>query len=624
MKNMKMKHMVIPLSFILLIILVLPSMIQVGIVDPLGVETKLTSKTGFDFKEISETKSEEIVKVVGVYDTDYRSGIDYLPALVQGVRVLDIFDTIGGVVLEVPLNRISELITLPFILRIDDGSQRVYACSGNPREATHVNWLATNYPGLDGDLDGDPDQYTPDDIVIAIVDTGISTIHQDMPDAKVIGWIDCVGTGGGGGGEDDDVITSIKPAICTSDNFDIGTYHGSKAAGIAAGTGSVDPTKSGVAPGAALVGVRVLDSVGSGTLEDVMEGFNWIADNKDIYGIEIVSCSFGFSPYTANYAPAFGAYDTLAMLADTLVSEHRLVVVCAAGNNGGEGAGTVTTPGTGKYVITVGGAYDPTVYEDGWAIWMHQPNQLLGSGRGPCLDGRIKPDILAPAWDLPTPDPVSTTQYSAFSATSAATAFVAGFCALWLDYDITLKQLDSDGQPLIKKLLMGAATDMPDDSNPGVRDNTYGCGRIDAQDVMTFYHRDMADSLSAAPLVYSIGGAEYWRYDEPIGFRDTEDWYKTYLKWGDILKVQYIQDDHEMSVWVSIFISSGSVMSFHSYFGNDVYLNYEIMRDGYYYVRIKFYSSQFDLDYNLRIWGYDGEPNPLPPEIPRPPPGPYD
>src|SRR5205085_8503218 len=92
--------------------------------------------------------------------------------------------------------------------------------------------------GVDGGGDGRPTSYSTGDVVIAVLDTGIDARHVDLAGGKVIGW--------------DDLVNG-RPAPY-DDN-----YHGTHVASIAAGTGRGDPRYRGVAPGAALVGVKVLD-----------------------------------------------------------------------------------------------------------------------------------------------------------------------------------------------------------------------------------------------------------------------------------------------------------------------------------------------------------------------------
>ena len=57
---------------------------------------------------------------------------------------------------------------------------------------------------------------------------------------------------------------------------DMGTH----CAGITAGTGAPDFQYKGVAPKAQLVGVKVLDSGGSGSFATVMAGMEWTVEKE--------------------------------------------------------------------------------------------------------------------------------------------------------------------------------------------------------------------------------------------------------------------------------------------------------------------------------------------------------
>jgi hypothetical protein len=141
--------------------------------------------------------------------------------------------------------------------------------------------------------------YTGEGISIAIIDTGIDPLHvglndfDDDPktnDPKVVAFYDALDdSGDDGSGE-------------TEPYDDQG--HGSHCAGISAGTGAVDETPPemggddskpfrGVAPDAWLVGVKVLDSGGSGSFAEVMRGMEWTIDNKIKYNIRAASMSLG-------------------------------------------------------------------------------------------------------------------------------------------------------------------------------------------------------------------------------------------------------------------------------------------------------------------------------------------
>jgi serine protease AprX len=98
------------------------------------------------------------------------------------------------------------------------------------------------------------------DIVIAVIDTGIDAAHADLNGGKVIGWRDWVNN---------------RPSAYDDHG------HGTHCAGIAAGTGASNPAYKGVAPGAALVGLKVLNSSGSGSLSNVAAAMDWAVTNKD-------------------------------------------------------------------------------------------------------------------------------------------------------------------------------------------------------------------------------------------------------------------------------------------------------------------------------------------------------
>ena len=51
------------------------------------------------------------------------------------------------------------------------------------------------------------------------------------------------------------------------------------------------PDATGVAPGATLFDVRVLDSTGVGTIGDVLAGIDWVIYHSKEYGIRVLNLS---------------------------------------------------------------------------------------------------------------------------------------------------------------------------------------------------------------------------------------------------------------------------------------------------------------------------------------------
>ena len=88
---------------------------------------------------------------------------------------------------------------------------------------------------------------------VAVIDSGVDTTH---PDLNVVGGISCT----------------------SSPSFDDADGHGTHVAGALAATGTTGLT--GVAPGARIWSVRVLDSEGLGSLSDIICGIDWVTGTR--------------------------------------------------------------------------------------------------------------------------------------------------------------------------------------------------------------------------------------------------------------------------------------------------------------------------------------------------------
>jgi subtilisin family serine protease len=128
------------------------------------------------------------------------------------------------------------------------------------------------------------------DVDVAVIDTGIDWQH---PDLNVVGGINCA-------------AGNIFVAKCIGDGDD-DHYHGTHVAGTIAaldnGIGVV-----GVAPGARLWAVKVLNSRGSGYTSWIVAGIDWVAEHAT--DIEVANMSLGGSGYSqAEYDAIQGAVD---------------------------------------------------------------------------------------------------------------------------------------------------------------------------------------------------------------------------------------------------------------------------------------------------------------------------
>lgn len=305
--------------------------------------------------------------------------------------------------------------------------------------STASNWFGVTKArddfGLNGDMDGSLTSYTADDAVIAVIDTGIDASHVDLDGGKVIGWKDLVNNN----------------STAYDDNG-----HGTHVSSIAAGSGDGNPAYKGVAYGAALVGIKVLDSNGSGLMSTVTAGIDWAIQNKDVYNIRVINLSLGTS------TSSDGTDST--SLAVNNAAANGIAVAVAAGNSG-PAKYTIGSPGAAADAITVGAMAD--VGELGFDL-------ANFSSRGPTADNRMKPDVAAPGYNITAAKANSTNSYVTYSGTSMATPFTAGVIALMIDADSTITPSE------VKNTLMNTAQDW----GPSGQDVDYGDGRLQAYEAI--------------------------------------------------------------------------------------------------------------------------------------------
>jgi serine protease AprX len=306
----------------------------------------------------------------------------------------------------------------------------VYHAVRDTAEAYTGSTQASRDFGLSGDGDGDPATFSARDHTIAILDTGIDGQHQDFAGGKIIAWNDRV---------------NGQP-----DPYD-DEGHGTHVASIAAG--AVNPSGvGGVAPGAALVGVKVLNSKGEGTASAISQGIEWCITNRARYGIEVLNLSLGSDRTSAGT-------DLLSRTVNRAV-DAGIVVTIAAGNSGPRQR-TIGSPAAADEALAVGSVADPGAggfYLDSY------------SSRGPTADGRVKPDLCAPGERILAARANSGSGYVRFSGTSMAAPFVAGVAALIRAANPALTAAD------VKNVLKETAVHFGADGE----NDDFGAGRMDA------------------------------------------------------------------------------------------------------------------------------------------------
>ena len=298
-------------------------------------------------------------------------------------------------------------------------------------------------------------------VAVAIIDTGIDPDHvsiddfDDDPltyDPKLVAFYDAI--------NHPEITDGSAPPI-----DDHG--HGSHCAGIATGTGDMSEeiygeNYAGVAPGASLVGVKVLDGSGSGSFDQVMAGMEWTMDNQKKYNIRGASMSLGGIAYVELTQQE---EERLTELANEMVAAG-IALAIAAGNSGTYG--TIGTPGAAKDVITVGATE-------------HDRELAIYSSKGPTHEGEIKPNVAAigsSVWSVDNDHNLQgESTYMAMSGTSMATPLVAGIVAL-------MYEAEPDMQPLGVRQILEETSEFRWLSHPVRPNNDYGWGFVEADAAM--------------------------------------------------------------------------------------------------------------------------------------------
>jgi serine protease AprX len=261
--------------------------------------------------------------------------------------------------------------------------------------------------------------YTGKGVTVALIDTGADSDHEALA-GKIVAFKDFVN----------------NQTASYDDNG-----HGTHCASLVAGEKGI-----GVAPGAKLVVIKVMDREGACYLSDALKALDWCLENKDRYGIRVISFSVG------GESPSDGT--SLLDEACNKMVEKGLIMCVAAGNSG-PAASSIVIPGDAENVITVGAVDSSgTIFEL--------------SSRGPTANGETKPDLVTLGVDVVSALAGSKSAKSSMSGTSMAVPQVSGSAALLLEANPDLEPSD------VKRVLLKTANDL----GPSGQDNVYGYGAL--------------------------------------------------------------------------------------------------------------------------------------------------
>ena len=374
-------------------------------------------------------------------------------------------------------------------------------------------------------------------VKVAVIDSGIDKNHPDL-----------VGK-----------VVAEKNFLSDEITADDLLGHGTMVAGIIAGTGAASGGEyRGIAPGADLISVKVIDGQGDGKVSDIIAGIEWaIYSGADVLSLSLGGINLGETnpPITmaADNAAAAGVVvcvaagnrnnsDTRGTAAKSLAGpssssalsnsrdkgESGYMESLARQLEGGAGEpendrvraqqlagsdqqdvllllvpvvvalppGLIDSPGDGVRVITVGAA--------------DSKGRMAGfSGSGPTRDDRIKPDVVAPGVDVISTVPSGLKRpvyvddyYARESGTSLSTPVVAGLAALLLQAE---DNLTSAG---VKAAMTRGAEKLENSQGEAYEEYYQGAGMINA----LASHELLENTSSICGTVPDLWRAGRWAY----------------------------------------------------------------------------------------------------------------
>ena len=262
---------------------------------------------------------------------------------------------------------------------------------------------------------------------------------------------------------------------------DMNSGHGTHVAGIMLGDGSGDSTYQGMAP-ATTFQFYQLEHDQSGQLARWGSLYDMFRHSRQ-QSAGVHSNSWG----AENMG---GQYTSDSRSADAFMDDYGdYTVLFAAGNDGASGQTTVSPPSTAKNVLTVGAS------TTGRPFTASVGQVASFSSQGNTLDGRIKPDIVAPgvqicsarAEEAQYPAGASCSNarhgnndpmYMKADGTSAATPVAAGATVLVRQFLRDHMNVNQPRSDLIRAILINGAKDL---GSADIPNSDEGWGQLDLQ-----------------------------------------------------------------------------------------------------------------------------------------------
>ncbi len=335
-------------------------------------------------------------------------------------------------------------------------------------------------------------------VTVCVADTGLdsgdtNTMHPDMRGR----------------------VTGFQYYGSLTDGSD-GYGHGTHCAGIVAGnaaTGETDPDSGqfyglGVASGASLFVERIFDD--NANEVSPFPSDETLTHDAVRHGAKIGSDSWG-NDVQGEYDTDCAQFDELVRDADAGTAGDQPYILEFSAGNAGPGSQTMDSPACAKNVIATGASENvPGTLAETYDLYADGPDTMCDfSSRGPCADGRIKPDLVAPgSWiasaaSSAAPDEsaiawtVIDDYYVYMGGTSMSGPHAAGAAAVFVQYYQTTHTNAVPSPALVKAALINSADEL-DEANGGpgpIPNNDEGWGRITLTNIIV-------TNVNSAPRYY--------------------------------------------------------------------------------------------------------------------------
>jgi hypothetical protein len=298
-------------------------------------------------------------------------------------------------------------------------------------------------------------------LAVAVLDTGIRATHRDFTDRIVI--------------QQNYTLDNFGEVNNAAD----GNGQGTHVAGIIAANG----THTGIAPGADIAAIKVLNNAGSSEVSAILNGLDWVIANYETYHISVVNLSFSDGGnYTTKAADALSArIGTLRDLGIAVCAPAGDLFYYYACHQG------MASPAIFADTVSVGAVYDADLgaaeYPDGAIARSTAADRVCAFTQRlhSSVHAQNRTDVFAPGADITSAGITSDTSSATAHGTGYATAMVSGVILLLQDYYLSVTETMPTVDQLERWLRAGAVSVLDgDDEDDNVNNTQLIFPRVDA------------------------------------------------------------------------------------------------------------------------------------------------